>query len=194
MSPLQTATPKVKRRWGQLGLRTLFVVVAVFAIALGLFTIRRDRAKRQQIVVSKIQTLSGGGVVYDRAGDLSWINDGTSSTIYIREPSLPPPRPLAVPLWLQRWLGFDFFANVLEVGSWHFSGRDDDLALFPSLPTIQRIDFISAPHITDDGLAHLTKLKHLQYLRLGGSQITDEGVRKLKESLPTCQVEHGPAS
>jgi hypothetical protein len=177
-----------------LSLRTLFVVVAVFAIALGLFTIRRDRAKRQQIAVSKIQTLSGGGVVYDRAGDLSWINDGTSSTIYIREPSLPPPRPLAVPLSLQRWLGFDFFANVLEVGSWHFSGRDEDLALFQSIPKIQRIDFISAPHITDGGLPHLAKLKHLKYLRLGGSQISDAGVRKLKESLPNCEVECGAAS
>lgn len=59
MSSAQIATPKANRRWGQLSLRTLFLVVAVFDIALGLFNIRRDWAKRQQLAVSIFEEMGG---------------------------------------------------------------------------------------------------------------------------------------
>jgi hypothetical protein len=44
--------------------------------------------------------------------------------------------------------------------------------------------------VTDTGLEHLRGLTQLQLLYLGGTQITDEGVKKLQEALPNCEITH----
>jgi hypothetical protein len=44
--------------------------------------------------------------------------------------------------------------------------------------------------ITDDGLVHLKDLTRLKELRLYHTQVTDEGVKKLQEALPKCEIYH----
>ena len=44
--------------------------------------------------------------------------------------------------------------------------------------------------ITDAGLKHLEALTRLGHLYLHGSQVTDEGVEKLKQALPECKIYH----
>jgi hypothetical protein len=169
----------------QFGLRTLFALMTLVAVCLGVFAARMDRAKKQAAAVGRVQALAGGVVCYA-------LPDGNDNITYAaqvdhsRAGCFPRAWP---PAWLERKLGIDFFANVIAVGSWTYKGDDGDMADFKSFPKIKEIHFMFAPHVTDEGLAHLAGLSHLERVRLYGSKITDEGVAKLKQSLPNCQVE-----
>jgi hypothetical protein len=41
-------------------------------------------------------------------------------------------------------------------------------------------------------MEHLTKLRHLIKLYVGGTRVTNAGVRKLKSALPECAVNVDP--
>ena len=40
----------------------------------------------------------------------------------------------------------------------------------------------------DHGLEHLTDLKNLDRLYVSGTQVTDEGVKKILKDLPNCKI------
>jgi len=42
----------------------------------------------------------------------------------------------------------------------------------------------------DAGLEHLEGLTNLKWLRLYKTQVTEEGVKKLQQSLPNCTIRH----
>jgi hypothetical protein len=91
-----------RRRWYQFSLRTLAIAVVVISVALGLFAVRLQRARKQAAAVARIQK-AGGSVNHDfevkRDTDGSWLAvEGASSPI---------------PAALLRWLGRDFFHDVL---------------------------------------------------------------------------------
>ena len=44
--------------------------------------------------------------------------------------------------------------------------------------------------ITDAGLEHLEGLTNLESLFLGGTHLTDEGVKQLGKALPNCDIVH----
>ena len=44
--------------------------------------------------------------------------------------------------------------------------------------------------VTDSGLGHLKGLSSLEFLDLRDTQVTPEGVQKLQEALPECQIEY----
>ncbi len=44
--------------------------------------------------------------------------------------------------------------------------------------------------ITDAGLEHLKGLTNLELLVLGDTQVTDEGIKKLREALPNCNINY----
>ena len=48
------------------------------------------------------------------------------------------------------------------------------------------------PKVTDAGLAHLTGLHTLQFLNLGGTQVTDVSVAELQQALPNCAISLAP--
>ena len=67
---------------------------------------------------------------------------------------------------------------------------DADLErLIPVLSRVTHLD-LSDTQITDAGLQHLTGLIQLQYLYLKRTKVTDEGVKKLQQALPNCQIAH----
>jgi len=62
------------------------------------------------------------------------------------------------------------------------------------LPHLRRLEFIEAlgipqkyPNI-DANLMDIEGLLQLQYLDLENVQVTDEGVKKLQQALPTCKI------
>ena len=50
---------------------------------------------------------------------------------------------------------------------------------------------LGGTQITDEGLKEVAKLQQLEWLNLDFTQVTDEGVDELKKALPNCKIE-GP--
>jgi hypothetical protein len=42
--------------------------------------------------------------------------------------------------------------------------------------------------VTDSELVHLTGLTNLVELRLHNTEVTDEGIEKLRKALPSCRI------
>ena len=42
--------------------------------------------------------------------------------------------------------------------------------------------------ITDVGLERLKGLRQLQWLSLGGTKVTEQGIKKFQQALPSCQI------
>ncbi len=42
--------------------------------------------------------------------------------------------------------------------------------------------------VTDTGLVHLQRMSRLERLRLEGTMVTDEGAKRLQQSLPHCKI------
>ena len=49
---------------------------------------------------------------------------------------------------------------------------------------------LAGTQVTDTGLIHLQKVNGLARLVLRNTQVTDEGVKKLRLALPNCKIEH----
>jgi hypothetical protein len=67
--------------------------------------------------------------------------------------------------WMQSLLGDDLFRHVESV-------------------------YLNDTEVTDAGLEHLTGLNMLQVLSLYQTKVTDAGVKKLKQELPNCWIQH----
>jgi len=204
-----TDKPKPKRRWLQFSLRTLFVVVTVFCIWLGIVT---KRARDQQQAVEAIQE-AGGNVKYNygvgAAGAterLRW--HGGLIEIPLRPP--PPPPSLPGPDWLRKLIGIHYFVSVVQVyispatkaeleklksfkelrvlycGYCAFT--DADLEALGDLTNLQVLTLTWGAQITDKGLEHLKGLTNLRQLYLDTTEVTDVGVKKLQRSLPNCEI------
>ena len=145
-------------RWFQFSLRGMMVAVTLLAIFCGWVGVRIAKARRQKAAVDAI--VSGGGwFFYDYQ-----LTPG--------DPDAAPPGPA----WLRNFVGDDFFASVVEVGSFSGSGIDT-LEACPELKTCN----LSGSYVTDAGLEHLQNLRTLEELNLQGSfRVSDDGLRNLK--------------
>ncbi|MHC4406471.1 MAG: leucine-rich repeat domain-containing protein [Planctomycetota bacterium] len=161
-----TGTQKRRRRRFQFTIRSLLVLMTVFALWLG-FEV--SRARRQQKAVETILKL-GGRVTYDWevAGD-SYGRSGRAK---------PIERP--GPAWLRSWLGDHYFDTVVQVGLHGRPVTDDDMAALGGLTELEYLT-VSSADITDRGLAHLRGLTKLRHLWLNSTRITDAGLRHLSE-------------
>ena len=175
---------KFARQRFRYSLRTLFVLMVLFAIACSWFAVRMKRARRQEEAVKAIRE-AGGYVWY-----------GSSST---------PPGPA----WMRKLLGNDFFATVNLVVS---MGNDADLKLLKGLSNLRTLDLTNThvtdaelealeglaklqllclrnTQITDAGLQHVRALTSLGHVNLSRTRVTEEGVKKLQQALPNCHIE-----
>jgi hypothetical protein len=207
----QPTSPKSKRRWYQYSLRTLMILVTLFAVACSWFAVKLGQAKRQREAVEALIKL-GAFVGYD-----SELN--SDGFMLIRGVKTPGPE------WLRKVLGDDFFKTVTYV---NLTGSDvttdmrgilvahgsishpslevtkaglEQLEVLKQLRTLRlsktqitdaelehlielkqlRVLFLDETNITDTGLKILKGLKQLQYLYLDGTHVTDDGLEQLKK-------------
>ncbi len=158
-----------KRRWFRFSLRTMLLVITVFALWLGLHI---HATRRQQQSVMAVQD-AGGRVQYDyhypkgRYG-----RNDVSYTATSR-----------VPQWLLGMLGVDFFHAVVEVdisrdydyGRKNPDADDDLLRQLSGFPDLRRLELTHCG-ITDEGLRHLPAFAYLERLELSYSSVSDDGL------------------
>ena len=58
-----------------------------------------------------------------------------------------------------------------------------------TLPNLRVLNLRRLP-IDDDDLQYLQALTDLEELDLRGTQVTEEGVKKLQRALPNCEIKH----
>ncbi len=147
-----------RRRWLSFSLRGVLVLLTVLCVMLG---IKASRVHRQKQSIARVKEL-GGLVAFDhnmRAG--TWSN----------QPSGPP-------LWLTNILGEEWFQKVVLINFDEGSDpTDDDLAVLQGLPDVREITLFDRSRITDAGLIHLGRLKHLEKLPLHGTGVRGPGLR-----------------
>ena len=156
---------KPTRRWMQLSLRTVFVLIALLCVVLSLWVVPAERQRR---TVAAIEAM-GGAVDY--APILAHIEgSGVSDP---RESEAFPKT------FLRRWLPPDYFDEVLIVLLQNTRLTDAKLAHLRGLTSLQSLALDNTQN-TDAGLAHLQGRTGLQYLALGRSQVTDAGLAHLQ--------------
>jgi Leucine-rich repeat (LRR) protein len=195
----QTAPKRTKLRWYQYSLRTLLIIVTLFACLCSWFTVKLHQAKIQREAVEKIEK-ARGIVFYDYQVD----EDGyvvRSGTLPIDvwdetdcNKNLKPPGPV----WLVNLLGKDFFSAPVNVVA-HTDAAlehidvlrnirclelsddvtDSELIKIEGLTKLRRLSLNNAK-ITDLGFEHLRHLFQLEELSINGGGITDAGLENLK--------------
>ena len=78
----------------------------------------------------------------------------------------------------------------LEVLNLDNQATDSVLAHLRELRNLRSLSLNWCKAVTDDGLEHLEGLTNLRTLSLGSTQVTDEGVKRLQQALPDCEIKH----
>ena len=143
-----------KKHWIRFSLRTLLLLVTVLAIWLGL---QVQRAQNQRSAVRMIQQL-GGSVEYDYQyrGNL-FVDDA--------QPSAPK--------WLRKWIGDDFFVNVVVVHLSNTTADNSDLKSLSHLKLLKRL-YLAETSVTGQGLELLARCNQLEALNLSGTRVNDD--------------------
>jgi Leucine-rich repeat (LRR) protein len=175
----------IKCRRFQYSLRTLFIVVTLFAIACSCIAVVLQNAKGQRDAVEAIKKAQGY-VTYDFWDDAEF------------QGKKGPPGPA----WLRALLGDYYFSDVVSVSGnltdvemvhlkrltklrklkiWMaYRVSDAGLAYLKGLTELQILDLSSCSNISDAGIVHLKGLTKLQKLDLSSTQVTDVGLENIK--------------
>jgi hypothetical protein len=150
-----------RRRWFRFSLRSLLLLVALIAVPLAW---KVNQVRNQRIVVAEVQRLHGR-VYYDHQVTRSRFGFGPSLG---QSPG---------PAWLTRFLGDDFFADVVGVAVF-YGATDQTIAQIATLPHIERL-VVHSDQVTDAGLEHLAAQSKLTSLHLTSSKVTRRGLAHL---------------
>ena len=137
---------KRKRRWFQYSLRTLLVLVTLFAVACSWYDYEMRKAAKRRAAIVKIEKLGGAVRYYD------------ASYKYTRG------KPRQWFSWLRNIHGDEHLGNAVSV-RFYDSLTDADLVHLGALVNLEELWFWEGP-ITDAGLVHLKGLTKINWQRL----------------------------
>jgi hypothetical protein len=154
-------TGKPRRRWFSYSLRTLFVVLTVLCVWLGVET---NRVRNQRYLVQVIEK-NGGEVLYQHQ-----IHDHRVD----RTAEAPGPR------WLRNLIGDDYFRRicVVELRYYSIPFSDKDMQLIGSFASLEKLDIPMQP-ISDEAIHYLDRLHNLRNISFLGPDLTDDGMRSI---------------
>ena len=164
-----TAFFRPKRRWFQYSLRTLFIVMTLFAVWFGPH-VHSTRLQMQSV-----------DAVHDYDGQVRYDYQYPKGRYGRNDFSYSATSP--VPQWLLDLVGVDFFHDVVEVdvrrkygySRQNPSADDGLLHQLRGFPELRRLE-LSHCGITDKGLRHLPVLTSLEALDLSYAAVTDDGM------------------
>jgi hypothetical protein len=179
----------------RLSVRGLLFLIVVIACGLAWFAHAIREGNDQRAHVNAIYRV-GGWVVYD----CDWIGEPNPGSFTPKWPR-----------WLLDEVGREYLSNVVFVNL-HDRGNDAVMADIGRLTRLKQLHRVG-PAVTDAGIARLQALRRLELLSLQNSQVTDAGIKhlnrltslkwlgltrtkvsdagisKLKEALPTLQIQ-----
>jgi len=155
---------KTRRRFCQFSLRQLLLFVLLASLALSWLSVKLRQKQLEREAASKVHGLGGLVFYSDQFDDTS----GTPG-----------------PAWLRHFLGDDFFTKVYGVSL--PDAHNDQLAILKDLPSLKYLE-LSYTFVDDEGLNHLAGLRDLEVLSLFGTGVTEQGARKLHQTLPSCEI------
>ena len=189
----KTMTDKPKRRWYQYSLRTLFVLMTLFAVACSWYAVEMQKAARRQMAMARIEKVAGkvewrsSTTLTDRcfgSNPICAIFDGTQVTdaelmhlkgliklegLYLDRTQITDAGMVHLEgLQKLQWLSLDS-TQITDAGLVHLKG----------LTKLESLD-LQDTQLTGAGLVHLKDLMKLGNLFLNGTQITDAGLVHLK--------------
>lgn len=163
-----------RRRWFQLRLRTLLIVVLVLSLLLSWFGARFRKARRQSAAVETLGQL-GGWAEYDwMRCQLFSLHTLLLSGTQIGDAEVAHIGKLVnlQRLWLDR-------TQTTDSGLEHLDGLTSLVVLS-----------LGETEVSDAGLEHLMGMTKLALLSVANTNVTDEGVKNLQEALPNCKIDH----
>ena len=202
----------------QFSLRSLLVLVVVVAIPCSWLAVKMQRARGQRETVEAVLNL-GGRAGYDyqfyewsaKPPGPAWPRELLGNDFFFDVAFVHLDGTQVTDAGLQHLRGLMQLkklrltcTQVTDAGLKHLKGltqlwnleldytqvTDAGLQHVKGLTQLQYLDLVST-QVTDAGLEHLKVLTQLQHLTLGpGTRVTDEGVKKLQEALPDCEIRH----
>src|SRR5687768_5420104 len=154
--------PKPRRRFVQISLRTLFVLLTIGCVALAVIS---KRARDQRAAVTRVLALRGF-VMYDY--------EDAAQRASIANPT-PPGWP-----WLRRAIGDEYFQTVVSVKVDSTKVTNDDLRLIGKLRRLHTLS-LNFTQVSGEGLAHVRNCRQLRYLGLAETKVTSEGLAHVAE-------------
>jgi Leucine rich repeat/Leucine Rich repeat len=132
-----------------------------------------------------VLVLSGGlGWIVHRAhvqrDSVAVIEEAGGEALYdrhVKNGFLENPNPRA-PSWLEERIGIDYFQNVTCV-SLPSSSSFRELVAIGHLDRLEWL-WVGGSGVSDDGLSHLKGLTNLEVLDLSGTNVTDDGLKHLR--------------
>jgi hypothetical protein len=202
-------TEKRKRRWCQFSLRTLLLAVLMLSLPLSWLATKLEQARRQRKAIAMVTALDGVAL-YDYEYDVYFAEETGPYAFETVEPVSP------WPYWMRRLMGDDFLHSVVLVCipiTDETQLTDDDIELLRALPRLRaiRLSYESASEptleglkgldsieqlsladsrVSDAALVHLETLTNLEHLDLRGTRVSPEGLKKLREALPQCEIRY----
>jgi len=160
--------PRRRSLWPRYSLRTLFVLITVVCVVLGLWM---HRVVRQRTAVRRFYELTA-----NRPSDhgeqlvtMGYRYRGDTHSKPIVEEWLHPLRDL---------IGEEAFGEITLVQLINTPATNDDLRFLADVPTVEEVA-LHGTQVTDEGLRHLQACPHLRSLGLNGTSITDQGLAYL---------------
>lgn len=143
------------RRWFQLSLRTLFVLMLLISVALAWLATVKERGRQQRQAAQAIQNLGGHVFYYE------------PSTVFQKCK------------WLNDWLGTDALVSPKGVNAANTTINDESSANLKGMTKLRNI-WLPRTHIHDAGLANLAGMQELTQLQLSSTSVSSAGLVHLK--------------
>ncbi len=177
----------MKKRWFSFSLKTLFTVMTVLAVLLGLFV---KSVRDRMAAFAAIEDLKGS-ISYKQSSP-NWLRAFVSDEKYFWNPvavRFSPNDPITdaeLQAVMKHLMNFDDLTYVN-----FYESQITDVGLAELLPLAHKLESldIRGTKVSDGGIATLKQLSRLTLLRLTNSSISNDGIDEIRNALPNCKLE-----